>query len=144
MKTKGYANLFGHRFNSRLSRAVSKAVEAKNNSSNILKIKDERGVIKDKFREAMADLTSIYDVPANSSFKIFKQCAAWVGKDVKGSWDRRSVPRVMYEVSQAAEILIVKRFLESIGLLSMSWPCNEREVLALLYRVISERRWRLT
>ena len=109
----GYINLCGHRFDGRLSRAVGKAVGkvVEKTSSNIVEIKDN-------FWEAMADLTGVYDVPANSSFKIFKQCAAWVGKDIKGSWDRRSVPRVMHEVSQAAEILIVERFLESIGLSS--------------------------
>ena len=116
----GYTNLCGHRFDGRLSRTVGKAVGkvVEKTSSNIVEIKDKHGVIKDNFREAMADLTGVYDVPANSSFKIFKQCAAWVGKDIKGSWDWRSVPRVMHEVSQAAEILIVERFLESIGLSS--------------------------
>jgi len=137
---------FADRFDGRLSRAVGKAVgkAVETTSSNVVEIKDKHGVIKDNFREAMADLTGVHDIPANSSFKIFKQCAAWVGKDIKGSWDRRSVPRVMHEVSQAAEILIVERFLESVGLLSTSQLHNKRETLTLLHRIISEWRWRLT
>jgi len=65
----------------------------------------------------IADLTGVEDVPANSSFQIFKKCATWAG-EVKGSWDWWSVRRVMHEVAQAAEVLIVERFLESIGLSS--------------------------
>ena len=144
MLCAGCTNFGIRRFDGRLSRAVDNAVETEKATSNVLEIKDEHGVIQDKFREAIADLTGVCNVPAKSSFQVFKKCATWVGKDVQGSWDRRTVPRVMHEVSQAAEILIVERFLESTGLLSTSELCNEREVLTLLHRVISEWRWCLT
>ena len=128
------------RFDGRVSRAVGKAVEAEKVSANILEIKDEHGVIKDWAREAMADLTGIEDVPANSSFRIFKKCATQAGMEVRGSWDRRSVPRVMHEVTQAAEVLIVERFLESMGLLSTSWLQWEIGELTFLHRAVSQ--WR--
>ena len=67
----------------------------------------------------MAELTAVEDVPANSLFRVFKTCVTQAGMKVEGSWDRRSVPRVMLEVTQAAEILIVERFLECIGSLSI-------------------------
>jgi len=121
MSQELYTNFCICRFDGRLSRAAGKAAEAEKASSNVLEIKDEHGVIEDWAREAMADLTGVKNVPANSSFQIFKKCATWVGKEVKGSWDRRSVARVMHEVTQAAEMLIVERFLESIGLLLTNW-----------------------
>lgn len=82
---------------------------------NILEVKDKHGVIKDSVRETIADLVGIENVPAKSSFRIFKKCATLAGKEVVGSWDRRSVPRIMHEAAQATEILIVERILESIG-----------------------------
>ena len=111
-----------YRFDGCLSHAVGKAAEAASEeaSSNVLEIKDEHGVIKDTFREAIADLTGVCNVPVKTSFRVFEKCAHWAGKEVKGSWDRRTVPRVMHEVTQAAEIMIVEHFLDSIGSLSTS------------------------
>lgn len=124
----GRANFHIYRFDGRLSRAVGKAVEAASEeaSSDVLEIKDECGVIKDRFREAIADLTGVCNVPAKISFQVFEKCAHWVGKEVKGSWDRRTVPRVMHEVTQAAEIMIVEKFLDSIGLPAVTRLHSER------------------
>ena len=108
------------RFDGRLSRAVENAVEATEVSSNVLEVKDGHGVINDWARETIAELTAIDDIPANSSFRVFETCVTKAGKEVRGSWDRRTVPRVMHEVTLAAEMLIVERFLESIGSLSTS------------------------
>jgi hypothetical protein len=132
------------RFDGRLSRAVENATEAEKVSSNVLEIKDEHGVIEDRFREAIADLTGVCGVSAKSSFDVFKKCATWAGKEVKGSWDRRTVPRVMHEVAQAAEVLVTERFLESIGSSSTGWLCNKIGWLTLICRIVSERRWRFT
>jgi len=107
------------RFDGRLSRAADKAVEAEKRSSNILEVKDEHGIIKDWAWEGVAQLVAVDDVPASRSFQVFKTCATMAGKEVVGSWDRRSVPRIMHEVSQAAEVLIVERFLGCIGSSSM-------------------------
>jgi len=104
------------RFGGRISRVAEKAVEAEKASSNVLEIKDKRGVIKDWARETMAELTGVENIPASSSFRVFKKCATMTGKEVKGSWTRRSVSRVMREVEQAAELLVVERFLECTGL----------------------------
>ena len=68
----------------------------------------------------IAELTAIDDIPANSSFRVFETCATKAGKEVRGSWDRRTVLRVMHEVALAAEMLSVERFLESIGSLLTS------------------------
>lgn len=87
-------------------------------SSDILEIKDECGVIKDSVREAIADLVGVENISAKSSFPVFKKCATLAGKVVIGSWDRRSVPRIMHEVTQAAEMMIVERVLDSAGSLS--------------------------
>lgn len=118
--TERSPNFSVHRFDGRLYRAVEKAVEAEKVPSNVLEVKDKHGVIQDWARETIADLTGVNDVPAKSSFQIFKKCVNRAGLEVKGSWSRRSVPRVMHEVVQAAEVLIVERFLDSIGLLSTS------------------------
>jgi len=144
MLCAGCTNFGICRFDGRLSRAVENAVETEKATSNVLEIKDEHGVIQDRFREAIADLTGVCNIPAKSSFQVFKKCATWAGKEVQGSWDRRTVLRVMHKVSQAAEILIVECFLESTGSSSTSELCNKREVLILLHRAISEWRWRLT
>ena len=141
MPLRGCANLGVCRFEGRVSRAVGKAVEAEKASANVLEIKDERGVIKGWVRETMADLTGVEDVSAKSSFRIFKKCATQAGMEVRGSWDRRSVPRIMHEVTQAAEVLIVERFLESMGLLSMSWWQWEIRELTFLHRAVSKWRW---
>ena len=116
------ANFCTSRFDGRLSRAVGEAAEAAGEEmvSGVLIIKDEHGVIKDKYREAIADLTGVCNVLAKSSFQVFKKCAHWAGMEVKGSWDWRTVPWVMHEVTQAAEIMIVEHFLGSIGLLLMN------------------------
>ena len=105
---------------------AKKAVEAEKVSSNVLEIKDKHGVINDWARETIAELVGLEDVPAKSSFQVFRTCAARAGKEVKGSWDRRTVPRVMLEATQAAEMLIVERFLECIGSSSIGLLCNER------------------
>ena len=44
------------RFDSRVSYAIGNAVEAEKASSNVLEIKDKGGVIKNEFREAIAEL----------------------------------------------------------------------------------------
>jgi len=103
------------RFGGRISRAAEKAVEAEKASSNVLEVKDEHGVIKDWARDTVAELTGVENVPASSSFRVFKKCATMTGKEVKGSWSKRSVSRIMREVEQAAELLIVERFLECAG-----------------------------
>jgi len=72
-------------------------------------------------------MTGVEGIPASSSFRVFKACATRAGKEVKGSWDRRTVPRVMHEVTQAVELLIVEHFLGCIGSSLMSWLHNERE-----------------
>jgi len=113
-----------------MSRAVEKAVKAVEVSSNVLEIKDSHGVINDWARETIAELTGVDDIPANSSFRVFERCATKAGMEVRGSWDRRTVPRVMHEVAQAAEMLIVERFLGSIGsLLPTSQPGSEKGIL---------------
>lgn len=104
------------RFDGRLSHAVEKAVKTEDASSNVLEVKNKHGVINDWARETMVQLTGVENIPANSSFRIFETCATRAGKEVRGSWDRRSVPRVMLEVMEAAEMSIVERFLECIGL----------------------------
>ena len=127
------------RFDGRLSHAAEKAVEAEEVSSQVLKVKGEHGVINDWARETMAELTGAEDVPAKSSFRIFKTCATRAGVKVEGSWDRRSVSRVMLEVTQAAEMLIIERFLECIGLSQTNWLCNERDALTFICRIHHER-----
>jgi hypothetical protein len=109
---------FQHRFDGRLCRAKAKATGAAKVSSDILEIKDEHGVIKDPVREAIADLVGVENISTKSSFPVFKKCATLAGKVVIGSWDRRSVPRIMHEVTQAAEMMIVERILDSVGSLS--------------------------
>ena len=84
-------------------------------SSNILEIKDDRGVIKNEFQETIAKLTGVCSVPAKSSFQVFKKCITSAGLKVRGSWDRRTVLRVMHETAQSAEVLVVEQFLGSIG-----------------------------
>jgi len=105
------------RFGGWISHAAEKAVEAKKASPNVLEVKDKQGVIKDWARETMAELTGVENIPASSSFRVFKKCATMTGKEVKGSWSRRSVSRVMCEVEQAAELLVVECFLQCTGLL---------------------------
>ena len=56
------------RFDGWLSHAAEKAVEAEKVLSQVLKVKDENGVIKDWARETMAELTGAEDIPAKSSF----------------------------------------------------------------------------
>jgi hypothetical protein len=113
----GHANLGVCRFHSRLSRAVENATEVEKASSSVLEIKDKGGVIKNEFRETIADLTGVCGVPAKSSFQIFKKCVSSAGMEVNGSWDRQTVPQVMHEVTHSAEVLAVEQFLGSIGLL---------------------------
>ena len=88
-------------------------------SSNVLEIKNKGGVIKNEFREAIAELTGVCNVPAKSSFQVFEKCVTSAGMEVRGSWDRRTVPRVMHEISQSAEVLVVEQLLGSIG--SSQW-----------------------
>ena len=135
------------RVDGRISHAVEKAVdaaEAERASSNVLRIKDEHGVIKDEIREVIADLVGTEDVSAKSSFQIFKKCATLAGKEVVGSWDRRSVSRVMHETREAAEVMIVERLLESIGASLMNQLHDKRTALTSFFRVNSEWRWRFT
>lgn len=65
------------RFDGRMSRAVETATETGKASSKVL--------------------VGIEGVPANKSFQVFKKCATLAGVEVVGSWDRRSVPRIMHE-----------------------------------------------
>ena len=90
----------------------------------VLRVKDEHRVIKDSVRETIADLVGVEGVSANSSFRVFKKCATLAGMEVVGSWHRCSIPRIMLETTEAVEIMIVKRILESIGLSSASRICD--------------------
>jgi hypothetical protein len=72
--------VFGNRVKGRISCAVRKATKAKKIASDILEIKDEHGVIRDSVRETIADLVGVEDVPAKSSFRVFKKCATLAGK----------------------------------------------------------------
>ena len=135
--------VFGNRVKGRISCAVGKAIEAKKTASDILEIKDERGVIRDSVRETIADLIGVEDVPAKSSFRVFEKCATLAGKHVVGSWDRRTVPRIMHETEKAAETLIVEQLSDSIGS-SINKLHNEERDLNFSNRALDERRWCFT
>jgi hypothetical protein len=107
---------FRCRFPSRLSHAVEKAAHAEKALPDVLEVKDKNGVIKDSVRETIADLVGIENVPAKSCFRIFKKCANSTGTEVIGTWSRRSIPRIMHETVEAAEILIIERVLDSMGM----------------------------
>ena len=64
----GRADLGVCRFDTCLLCTINNAAEAKKMSSNVLEIKDDCGVIKNKFREVIAKLTGTCNVPAKSSF----------------------------------------------------------------------------